>query len=178
MLADIPFVRLREGLSEKLQNGSSTYSDAVRVAQERIAPAITMRFSIRQCKAILGGTEVSLQPLPFAILLWLAVRRTHGLPPVRPGVNAPAEELLRIYARVIGRSSADYEKAERALRHEEDFLPYFQEKRTLVNKCILATLGRREATPYLIESTGQRPNTCYTLTLPPEAIVLPKGLSV
>ena len=173
MLADIPFVRLREGLSEELLNGRSSYSDAVRVAQERITPPVGMRFSLPRRTAVLGDIEVTLPPLPFAILLWLAVRRARGLDPVRPGVNATADEFLRFYARVAGRNSADYEKAVHALRHEEDFLPYFQEKRTLVNQRILGRLGQREAKPYLIGSTGRRPRTCYTLSLPPESITLP-----
>lgn len=175
MLADIPYVRLRDGLPEELLNGRISYSDSVRTAQERITPPVSLSFSVKRRTALLGGTEVVLPPLLFSILLWLAVRRNEGLEPVRPGTNARAGEFLSVYARVVGKDSLDYEKALQALCREEYFLPYFQEKRSLVNRAVKAALGERRAQPYLIASLVKRLNTRYKLGLSPESIILPKG---
>lgn len=91
---------------------------------------------------------------------------------MRPGTNAQAEEYLRVYKRITGQTG-DYDNAVAALRHEGDFLPYFQEKRSLIHRQIRAELGASAAVPYLIQSLVKRLDTRYTLKLSPEEITLP-----
>ena len=176
-MANIPFVRLREGLPESLLVGESGYSETVRAAQQRIVPPISVSFDIKRRRLLLGGVPVSMAPLLLSVYLWLAKRCVNKEEPVRPGVNATAEEFLKIHKRVAG-ETGDYDKAVAALKHEDDFLPYFQEKRSLINKCIKAELGAVMARPYLIESIVKRLNTRYLLKLAPEAIALPSQICV
>ena len=176
-MANIPFVRLREGLPESLLVGESGYSETVRAAQQRIVPPISVSFDIKRRRLLLGGVPVSMAPLLLSVYLWLAKRCVSKEEPVRPGVNATAEEFLKIHKRVAG-ETGDYDKAVAALKHEDDFLPYFQEKRSLINKCIKAELGAVMARPYLIESIVKRLNTRYLLKLAPEAIALPSQICV
>lgn len=176
MLAEIPFVRLREGLPEELLNGRTTYSRTVEVAQSRIVPPVTLGFALDRQAAILGDVEIEMPPLLLAVYLWLAARRARRAEPVRPGSNAQPEEFLRVYLAVTGEGSADYENAARALRHADDFLPYFQEKRTRINKIIQSRLGEKGSKPYRIDSIVKRLNTRYELTIDPEAITLPASV--
>jgi len=62
------------------------------------------------------------------------------------------------------------------LKHGEDFLPYFQEKRTHVNQRIRKVMGAFQSKPYLIESQGRRPATTYSVTMVPGAVRLPSQI--
>lgn len=171
-LADIPFVRLRTGLPETLLDGKVGYSETVRVAQNRIVPPVRISFDIETRSVLFGETPVKMTPILFSIYLWLAWRRKEGLGPVRPGSDAKAEEFLAVYKRVAGQTG-DYDNAVAALRHEGDFLPYFQEKRSLINRRIRAELGALTSAPYLIDSIVKRLDTRYTLKLSAKEITLP-----
>lgn len=172
MLADIPFVRLRDGLPEELLNGRCGYSETVSVAQQGVVPVEDLVFNRAQRSVHCGGTIIKFPPLLFAVFLWMAERRKLGQTSIRPRTRQDVEQFLDVYRRVVGTISGDYENAEQALKHEEDFLPYFQEKRTLINKKIKATLGIRASRSYLIRSSGKRPYTKYELVISPDAIKL------
>ncbi len=175
-MADIPFVRLRNGLPEALLTGRTGYSETVQEAQQRIVPPVSIRFDMKKHAVICGNVPVVMQPLDFAVYLWLAQRCAQGLPPVRPGVNAEAVEFLAVYRWVVGAGSGDYDNACAALKHGEDFLPYFQEKRTHVNQRIRKVMGSFQSKPYLIESQGRRPATTYGVTMVPGAVRLPSQI--
>lgn len=175
-MADIPFVRLRNGLPEALLTGKTGYSETVQEAQQLIVPPVSIGFDFKKHAVICGNVPVVMQPLDFAVYLWLSQRRAQGLPAVRPGVNAEASDFLAVYRRVVGAGSGDYDNACAALKHDEDFLPYFQEKRTHVNQRIRKVLGTLLSKPYLIESQGRRPATTYGITTAPEAVQLPSQI--
>ena len=110
----------------------------------------------------------------FRVYLWLSLRAKDGKPPCRPGKDVFAEEFLGIYRRVSGGETPDYEHACSALSRDEDFLPYFQEKRALINKRLRIRLGDA-AKPYLIDSHVKRLDTRYGLSLSVDAISLSKN---
>lgn len=174
-LADIPFVRLREGLPDSLLMGKVGYSKAVQIAQQRIAQSVTVSFDLKNRQIIFGNVPVKMTPLQLAVYLWLAIRCTKGSDPVRPGTDAKAGEFLDVYKKIAGKTG-DYDNAVSALRHEDDFLPYFQEKRTLVNNRIKAQLGSMSADPFLIKSNVKRLDTRYLLKLLPKQITLPSQI--
>ena len=117
-------------------------------------------------------------PLHFATYFWLAQRCKKGKETVRPGENAQADEFLQVYRQVVGSGSGDFDNACKALRNPEYFLPYFQEKRSRVNKLIKNQLGVVAAQPYIIASQGKRLNTRYGLTLMPEQVNLPERMAI
>ncbi|HBZ58337.1 MAG TPA: TIGR02584 family CRISPR-associated protein, partial [Sutterella sp.] len=174
MLAEIPFVRLREGLPASLLAGQAGYSETVKAAQQRIVPPVGIAFDVKKRTVICGGVPVQMPPLNFAVYLWLARRAASGLPAVRPGEDVQAEEFLAVYREVVGRGSGDYDNACRALRHPEDFLSYFQEKRTNANKALKRVLGAFTAKSYLIDAVGGRLRTRYLISLKKEQIQLPQ----
>ena len=106
----------------------------------------------------------------FSVYLWLAQRTLQGKDAARPGENVCADEMLRVYREVVGLGSADYDNACAALKREEDFLPYFQEKRSLINRVLKAQLGGYKSENYKIKSQGKRLNLSYSLSLKPDEI--------
>ena len=169
-LAEIPFIKLRAGLSPELLSGTCPYSSAVERAQKELAPSVFLVLDVGSRTAICAGQRVKLPPVHFAVYLWLAQRALEGKEAVRPGANARANEMLRVYKEVVGSGSADYDNARAALKHDEDFLPYFQEKRSLINRALKMQLGSYKSERYKIHSQGKRLNLSYNLPLAPEAI--------
>lgn len=169
-LAEIPFIKLRAGLSGDLVSGSCQYSDAVSRAQNELVPTVSLTLNPDTREVTCSGQTFKMAPLQFAVYLWMARRTLQGREAVRPGLNANAEELLVEYKLVVGQNSADYENACLALRREEDFLPYFQEKRSLVNRALQENLGSYKSAQYKIESNHKRLKAAYSLSLRPEQI--------
>ena len=165
MLADIPFVRI--GNDPAGNRGS--YMSAVKEAQAHQSKPASLAFDESNRTVVVAGTPIKLPPLLFAVYFWLAIRTKDGKPSCRPGKDVFAEEFLGIYRRVSGGDTPDYEHACSALSRDEDFLPYFQEKRALINKRLRMRLGDA-AKPYLIASHVKRLDTRYDLSLAPKYI--------
>ncbi|MBK8184411.1 MAG: TIGR02584 family CRISPR-associated protein [Candidatus Competibacteraceae bacterium] len=71
MLADIPFVRLRDGLQESLLREGASFGDAVRQAQRNLAvPSLAL--DAATCRVCCGETVLRLTPISFAWLAWFA----------------------------------------------------------------------------------------------------------
>ncbi|HCB15354.1 MAG TPA: TIGR02584 family CRISPR-associated protein, partial [Gammaproteobacteria bacterium] len=79
-LADIPFVRLRDGLQESLLRAGASFGDAVRQAQHNLAPP-RLTLDVATCRVRCGETVLRLTPISFAWLAWFARRALAGLPP-------------------------------------------------------------------------------------------------
>lgn len=73
-LAEIPFVRLRDGLPAALLDGKSSYTDAVQAIQESL-PDNTLLIDYAQRQIICGGIPVKLPPRELAFYAWHAQRR-------------------------------------------------------------------------------------------------------
>lgn len=168
MLASIPLVRLRSGLPQELLVGRTSYSAAVAAVQAGIEHEIELAFDVQRREIMCGGRPVKLPPMMFALVLWMARLRVAGRL-IRPGTDAGASEFLAVYSEVVTSWSADYQNAERALRHPEDFLPKFQELRSRLKSKLERSLGP-SAAPYLIEDLGRPLQKQYRLVLEPEFI--------
>lgn len=172
MLADIPIVRLRMGLPDDLLSGVGSYGLAVEEAQRSLFPDRRLVFHPERKEVVCNGTAVQLPPAPFTVLYWLARRCCAGLPPVRPGNQSDANEFFALYEALFPSRLGDIERARTATRAEGDFLHYFQEKRSQINKRLTTALGQRRAEPYLVGSSGKRPFVAYALSLKPGEIAL------
>ncbi len=157
-LADIPFVRLRDGLEPaSLQQGAS-YSETVAEAQ-RALPPLALRLEPADCRLHAAGIELTLSPAAFA-LYWLTAERAHkGQPGVHWSETELAEELLHYYGRLVGLHSGEYERAERAYARgmsKENFDP----AKSHINRVLRRKLGRH-ADPYLIKALDGIPGSRY-----------------
>jgi CRISPR-associated protein (TIGR02584 family) len=166
-LAEIPFVRLRDGLPDRLLAGAARFSDTVAALNRRLgAPRLVI--DVNEARLLAGGCEVPMPPADLAFLLWFARRARAGLDglrrPFETGPNLDyAREYLAEYDRLRGLNTAVEERYRYGLSVRD-----FDERRSRVNAALRNALGARAAAPYLIEGEG-RPKV-YRLGLAPQAI--------
>ncbi len=173
LLADIPFVRLRESLPETLRQEGATFSEAVHSAQQAVPPlALELNPATRNITA--AGESFSLGPVEFAFYWMLAARTKNGQPGRHWSNEDLVDELLHYLAQLINPDSGDYEKAETAYRRgygKESFDP----RKSHINAKINQALGKRVAKPYLITRLDTIAGSRYHrsgLKLPPEVITI------
>jgi CRISPR-associated protein (TIGR02584 family) len=166
MLAEIPFVRLREGLPEGLLDGRGGFAEAVAAAQAGIGEP-ELLLDIRARRATAGGTELPLPPLQLAFLLVMARRRARddGAAGWR---ELPPREIQDAYGELFGWNAPQGERLAQSLAGGVG-REWFQERKARHDKLVRHTLGRRAA-PYLLEPVGRRPLTRFRLALPPWCI--------
>ncbi|MDE0374096.1 MAG: CRISPR-associated ring nuclease Csm6 [Rhodospirillales bacterium] len=170
-VADIPFVRLRDGLNGDLLTGQASFSSVVAEAQ-RAVPPVRLILDPAARTVVAGGEQVVLSPRRFALYWMLAERALRGRPGIHWSEPEVAAELLAYYRSLVGEHSAEYERAESAFGRGLDGGNLNPDK-SHINKDLERHLGRRRAAPYLIATTGQIPGTRYRrigLTLAPDAI--------
>ncbi|MEA3220471.1 MAG: hypothetical protein OZX49_01579 [Immundisolibacter sp.] len=164
-LAEIPFVRLREGLPDALLAGRARFSGTV-TALNRVfgPPALTLDLPARRIRA--GGIDLVLPPAELAFLALFARRARRGEAAVpAPPKGAPDTIWSGWYLterRLIGGELADLDAAERALRLGMDG-DYFSQLKSKLQRRLREALGPA-AQPYLIEDGGRRPRR-YRLPL-------------
>ena len=147
-LADIPFVRLRDGLGRDLLEGPVSFSVVVEEAQ-RAQPAVGLVLHPPSRTVTAGGETFELKPSRFALYWLLAERALRGQPDAHWSEPAFMKRLLSYYGRVVNPYSGDYERAETAYERgtgEEIVNP----AKTHINTNLQRRLGKRRAAPYLI----------------------------
>ena len=188
-LADIPFVRLREGLNPELMKGTVSYSAAVADAQ-RAQPSLALELDPATCTVTAGGESFHMKPAWFATYWMLAERARRSEPGVHCLEEGVAKERFGYYGRVVNPMSGDYQRAEEAYFDKDGVDSDRADKRRLaeehfnpdksnIKRVLVKHLGRRRAEPYLIKEQdrpipGKRIHR-YGLALPPEAIRIAGG---
>lgn len=171
-LADIPFVRLREGLPETLLTGAARFSQAVAAAQcGGREVGLVIDLAARTVTA--GGEAVKLTPQNFTLLLWLARRRLAGREPLQCSVydrnREAAAEYLATCREVYGEHGNEAERAEAGLKNGMDST-WFSPAKTRLHAALVRALGRNGAAPYLVRASGRGKGDRFELTLAPEQI--------
>ncbi len=167
-LAPIPFVRLRDGLTDLIRSGGASFSAAVAQAQRALAaPELVLDPAAR--RLLCGGVTLELPPVEFGFYAWLAARARAGQPGVCRNALTAADtaEFLTTYPRADALSGG-FERVAEAVGGVMD-KDYFDQRRSRVNTALRRVLGAA-ATPYLIHSDRRRPRSRYTLGLKPEQI--------
>jgi CRISPR-associated protein (TIGR02584 family) len=171
-LGDIPFVRLREGLPERLLKGRARFSEVVAEAQKALPPlALHLDPATRSVTA--GGERLVLEPAQFAFYWMMAQRCKAARGGVHWSDHQIGSELLACYGRLVNIYSGTYGLTEKAYQHfnKDNFDP----AKTHVNQALKRALGERRAQPYLIAKLDAVAGTRYHrfgLSLPPEAITV------
>jgi CRISPR-associated protein (TIGR02584 family) len=167
-LAEIPFVRVRDGLPQRLIEGAASFSATVEAAQRALAPA-RLNVDLNRGCIHAGGETIALQPASLAFYAMLARRRVEGLDGVRWTDDGIAEAYLAAYREIDGDLSSGLERAAKALS-EGMTKDYFDQRKSRVNSAIEKALGPQLAAAYLIHPDGARPQTRFGLTLDAGAI--------
>jgi CRISPR-associated protein (TIGR02584 family) len=174
-LADIPFVRLREGLPDRLLEGKACFSEVIEAANRGQAPS-RMVVEVGTRSVLADGERIALKPTSFALLLWLAERARDGSPEVNWGLPQAADEFLATLGRVLNPASGEFERIANAIqsrskaRDAKLLRAYFEPLKSRVNSTLCSALGRRRAALYEIQRCGQRGTTRYFVGMPPERI--------
>jgi CRISPR-associated protein (TIGR02584 family) len=161
MLAEIPFVRMREGLPKAALNHAAPFASLVAAAQQGLGQ-IRLRFDFDARVAHCGTASVKLPPNLLAWYAWLAQMAQ----PVGHR-EADIQGYLNLYARIVGSTHASLETARHALRGGFD-AAFFEQKTSKLNRALRTALSLA-AEPYLVRTTGERPQTRYGLALPMSA---------
>lgn len=169
VLADIPFVRLRDSLPADLLAGGWSFKDTVASLQERFRPA-ELEIDLERRTVRAHGREVRCTPIELAFWAWLAERRCARAGDGAIGKDDPAA-FARFHALYAG--LVEPERAERTRRaHANDpKKDWLSERIARHNNLVERTLGAASV-QYRIEASGKRPATRWRLATPPEAIRL------
>ena len=167
-LAPIPFVRLRDGLPERLLAGQASFGETIATAQRALQPPEVV-IDLAGQRLQVAGEVISVAPAPLAFFALMARRRQMGLHAARWNTDGLAAQYLREYGLIVGTASGDYERVEAALANGMDAAD-FDYRRSRTNKALAEALGPQLAKPYLIQADGRRPNTRYGLRLEAETI--------
>jgi CRISPR-associated protein (TIGR02584 family) len=176
-LADIPFVRLREGLPSSLLDGKVRFSEVVHEAQKALPPVLLDLYP-DQCKIVAGGESITLRPAEFALYWLMAQRVMDGREHMHWSDKDIGAELLGYYGRIVNTASGDYDRAKDAYRKGMDKVN-FDPTKSRINQVIRQTLGAHRAKPYLIAPLGTIPGSRYKrqgLKVPTTAITITASL--
>jgi CRISPR-associated protein (TIGR02584 family) len=171
MLADIPFVRMRHGLPDKLLKGSSSYSAVVYAANVR-GGAAELTIDQANCRICAAGKVFSMPRSSVAMLSVFARRAAAGMGPLdAPTKFVDDPEWTRLYTIEYYKCEPDAEVlSERIAKSLEKPMDgtQFSVHLSRLQKILRNQLAL-DATPYLIDDGGRRPRR-YRCTLPPNAI--------
>lgn len=167
-LAEIPFLRLREGLPKRLIEGTASFGESVAAAQRALEPPeLVIDLPGQRIRA--GGEPVILTPSVLAFYSLMARRRLRGLHAARSDTEGLAGQYLHEYRQIVGEMSGDLERAEKALATGMS-MEDFDQRKSRTNTALEQALGPQLAAPYLIQGDGARPHTRYGLRIDPGSI--------
>ncbi|NJM12915.1 MAG: TIGR02584 family CRISPR-associated protein [Synechococcaceae cyanobacterium SM1_2_3] len=172
MLAEIPFVRMRDGLQETLLEPGASFSAVVAQAQRNLA-APRLILDPAACRAQCGETEVRLSRISFAWLAWFARRKLAGLPPLHwKRIDAPElEAFLHEYQTALNDPLADNDHPLIVARREGGIAKdFFDERTSKLKKELRKALGSIAALHYSVMRQGNEKLAGYALALKPEQI--------
>lgn len=169
-LANIPLVKLRSGLTQEFLNSEISYSESIALAQQAIAPVISIRFDTHNRTVFLGECVLKLSPVPFAIYYWFVKLHKNGRLPGMPGEDLTLDDFMQTCKDIFSKYSSTCETIENSNKDPEFFKQYFQEKRSLINRSITTKLGHDRAQPYLIQSNKKRLNIKYFMVIAPTSV--------
>ncbi len=170
-LADIPFVRFRDGVSASLLDGRVSFSEAVAEAQLSLPP-VALMLDVARCRVTAGGEAFSLRPSQFAFYWMLAERARSGKHGTHWSEPGAAREFLSYYGRVVSTYSGRYEAAVKSLGSgltKSNFDP----QKSHINRRLIEALGRKRAGPYLISARERIPGkrcSRFGLKVQPRAV--------
>ncbi|MCE1185877.1 MAG: CRISPR-associated ring nuclease Csm6 [Rhodocyclales bacterium] len=168
MLAEIPFIRLRQLLPEAVLASHTRFGDAVQATQAYLeTPRLQIKVSQKQL--VCGGTVVPMEAKLFAFYAWYAQQALEGVSH-RSQEDLDDLAFLAIYRQVVGESLAYMKQADKSTASNGFQKGELDEPRSRINRVLKKALGLR-ADPYLISSNGKKP-AAHGLTLAPESICM------
>lgn len=168
-LAEIPFVRLRGGLDERLFEGRVTFSEVVASAQRALEPQRLEIDLDRKC-IFASGQRVGLAPAQLAFLSWLARRAVEGKPDVNcPSDGAPEREYADEYMREYRHLGDDMDGLTAKHMQAGMTKTFFEQTKSRLHRALKNALGPEGVPRYGVINTATPPRQ-YRIAAPPENI--------
>jgi CRISPR-associated protein (TIGR02584 family) len=176
MLAEIPFVRMRGGIPQRLLEGTAGFAESVRFARSlETEPSLHIDEGTR--KVFAHGVEIALSDVNYAFYLWMLRRSADGEPIRRPVEDNKeyAEDFLRAYERAMSNanretpSAKDDDRTRAGLKNGMS-AQWLSDRVTAVKKSFETALGKHASKPYVVQSAGGNNNRRYFLSLADEQI--------
>ncbi len=165
MLADIPFVRLRHGLDEKLLQGQSSFSETVARAQKNLAPP-RLCINLKHHTMNAAGENIPLQPADWVFYLWILecqfTNKDVSCPPEGADNKEYAEQFIRCWHTNLNEMTLQ-ERTEKTLQKGMS-KGFFEQHKSTVNKTIENALSIH-ADSYQIHTYGKRGYSRYATRL-------------
>lgn len=156
-LADIPFVRLREGLPPRLHTGMARLSEVVAAANRALLPP-RLIIDLKAQRVWADEIALDLSPTALVVLLWLAEHAKREDPVVNWTTPEAADEFLAIAKRVFDPMGCAYEQIEEALDWRRGASiklgRYFEPHKSRINRAFEEALGPTAARRYQIPPRG------------------------
>ena len=169
-LADIPFVRLRQGLPTPLLAGKAGFMQSIAAAQHaQRAPQLLIDLAGRCVCA--AGNVIDMTPANLAFYALFARRVIDRKGPLRHSSEGFTALYLDELRRISGSHSGTVARAEERTYANGMDEEQFQVLKSRANSTLRARLGGHIAAPYLIDDDGaERTQTRYQLNLPQGAV--------
>lgn len=172
-LADIPFVRLRDGLPQRLLQGQAAFSRVIETANRSLQGAY-LQLDVPARSVIADGEVVGLSEPQFLVLLWLAARSKAGEGAVDWGSDEGVASYLSCVRKAVGSMSSTYDRIESTLRSYRGIAirlaKYFEPQKSNINAGFKQVLGQRASERYAIERESSEGVPRYGLSLAAEQI--------
>jgi CRISPR-associated protein (TIGR02584 family) len=169
MLGELPFIRLRDGLTDDFLNDKTkSYSDIIKIAQRQLRPIkVELRYTperkAKPWQLLCSGSEITgLNNAELAIYVWLLQRHKNEQTDKlhfnrRPNNEKLAQAFLAVYKQLFGEFNGGFTKAFRALVEDDDGRKkegitgkYFSPKKTKINHILVKSLSVSGAANYTI----------------------------
>ncbi|MCU0755084.1 MAG: CRISPR-associated ring nuclease Csm6 [Xanthomonadales bacterium] len=168
-LADLPFVRLRAGMPERLRTGTARYAEAVAAAQPQyqLRP---LQLWPAAGRVQIGEINVPLPPALMAFYWWFAIRARTGQPPLpRPSEHEADQRYAAEYLDILQRVESANQRT-RTRMVDGMTQDAFDTMKSKLNGALKRHLGSHEAIPFLIRKVGDGRVSSYALPLAPSLI--------
>ncbi|MBL8483889.1 MAG: TIGR02584 family CRISPR-associated protein [Rhodocyclaceae bacterium] len=177
-LAEIPFVRLRDGLPERLRSGKAAFSQVVECASRGLQPA-RLVLDLRRHHVFADNERIALKPTEFLVLLWLAERARRGEAATDWTQDAAVDEYLALVGREAGQESREYLVANKVLIRNKGIAirlgKYFEPHKSRINRALAEVLGDRHADRYQIRRSEENKARQFFLPLAADSIDICAG---
>jgi len=172
VLAEIPFIRLRQDMPDKLLNGQAGFLETITLADKAKQPP-ELIIDLKQRRLSASGERIALPDSQLAFYCWLLEQtvpdQTSLRKPLETEPNlAYGRQYLKIYRTVAG-EFRDIGATERGLKNGMEN-SFFSEKITRINKNLEQLLGKRLARAYRINSTRNNGFMFYNTELSAEQL--------
>ncbi len=173
ILAQIPFIRLREDIPARLLNGQAGFSETIAFAlRANEAPQLLIDRKARELSA--NGLAIRLPESLLSFYLWVITRSVLdenllAKPDKGNGGNSEYAAEFLCHYQALADPMRDIDKTEAALRHGMDEA-FFQEKVSRINTVLKKELGERLAKSFCITNRGRRGHSDYGLELSADQI--------